>query len=61
MPNGINLPRMLLTLEYHREESDNGLISEKYFQNIQSYVEKLILLKKLRLSLILFLIFFKCS
>ena len=41
----INFPWMLLTLEPHREGSDNGLSSRKYFLNIKSCVNKLILLK----------------
>ena len=28
--NGVNLPRMLLTLEHHREGSENALNSRKY-------------------------------
>ena len=31
MSSGINLPWMLLTEEYHREGSDNGLSSTKIF------------------------------
>ena len=54
MPSGMNLPWMLLTLEHHREGSNNGLSSEKTFRYIQSYVNKLILLRKCRLCLIFF-------
>ena len=31
MPSGINLPWMLLTLEHHREGSENDLSSKKNF------------------------------
>ena len=51
MPSGINLPRMLLNLEYHRDGSNNGLISRKTLWSIQSYVKKLIFLNKMKIIL----------
>ena len=45
MSSGINLPWILLTLEHHREGSNNCFSSRNFFWNIKSCIEKLILLK----------------
>ena len=45
MSSGINLPWIVLTLEHHREGSNNCFNSINFFWNIKSCIEKFILLK----------------
>ena len=45
--SSLNVP----ILEHQRKGSDNGLSSRKTFLNIQSYADKLILLKKMKIVL----------